>query len=104
MSGWLRFRLDDGRDLEATFEGDIAGTLAGVLEDGYVGNKMRLGSAGGSAPSGNEGLAVRLFDEDDTEGHALRLRLPDAADAAALDERLRAAGQDGVTLIRASTT
>jgi hypothetical protein len=49
-------------------------------------------------------VQVRLFDEDDVEGHALTLHLPTAQAARDLQKKLLAAGIAGIVVVGAATT
>ncbi len=103
----LRLKLADGTEVEGAIEGAISGQLRDLLATGYAGNKMRI-AADESADVEGHGLSttvtLRLFDEDDVEGHALSLRLPNAEAARDLQRKLLAAGIAGVIVVGAATT
>jgi hypothetical protein len=112
MSGQLKLRLADGGEIEATFDDELPGSLRDVLATGYVGNQMKIAMEDTSEveDSDVEGhslpatIKVRLFDEDDVEGHAMTLHLPNAQSARDLQKRLLAAGVVGVIVVGAAAT
>jgi len=107
MSANLRLKLADGDEIEATIEGALGGQLRDLLAVGYAGNQMRI-AADESADVEGHALAttvqIRLYDEDDTEGHALTLHLPNAQAARDLQKKLLAAGVAGMIVVGAATT
>jgi hypothetical protein len=106
MTG-LKLRLADGSEIEATIESSIGGGLRDLLASGYAGNQMRIASDDTDDVEGHgisDTLSVRLFDEDDTEGQAMTLRLPSSAAARDLQRKLLTAGVVGVIVVGAATT
>jgi hypothetical protein len=107
MSANLRLRLADGDEIAASIEGALGGQLRDLLAVGYAGNKMRIAADESDDVVGHAlatTVQIRLYDEDDTEGHALTLHLPNAQAARDLQKKLLAAGVAGVIVVGAATT
>jgi hypothetical protein len=103
----LKLRLADGSEIEATIESSIDGGLRDLLAAGYAGNKMRVAADTADDVEGHgfsDTVSVTLYDEDDTEGQAMTLRLPSADAARELQRKLLAAGVVGVIVVGAATT
>lgn len=107
MGGRLKLRLADGGEIEAAFDGELPPSLSDLLATGYVGNQMKIAIDESSDVEGHgfgTTIDVRLFDEDDVEGHAMTLHLPNAQSARDLQKRLLAAGVVGVIVVGAAAT
>ena len=86
----LRIKLDDGSTVEGSLEGPISPDVDEIIAAGPVHIALESDEVEGHELSSL--VRLTIAGPDDTEGHALSLRLPDARTARDLERRLLATG------------